>query len=81
MQPLRARVKNGRIVLDEPTDRPDGTIVELVPLDEAIAEGADDLDEPERAALRHELAASIAEAREGTLHDAEDVLAELRSLG
>jgi hypothetical protein len=31
MQPLRAHVRNGRLVLDEPTDLPEGQMVELVP--------------------------------------------------
>jgi hypothetical protein len=34
MTPLEARVKNGRLVLDEPTDLPEGDVVELVPRDE-----------------------------------------------
>lgn len=31
---LKATVKNGRLILDEPTDRREGEIVELVPVDE-----------------------------------------------
>jgi len=30
---LKARVKAGRLVMDEPTDLPEGTVVELLPLD------------------------------------------------
>jgi hypothetical protein len=30
---VRARVRNGRLVVDEPTDLPDGTELELVPVD------------------------------------------------
>jgi hypothetical protein len=30
---LKARVHNGRFVLDEPTDLPEGTVVHLLPLD------------------------------------------------
>lgn len=30
MQPIRAHVRNGRLVLDEPTDLPEGEVVELV---------------------------------------------------
>jgi hypothetical protein len=37
MQPLKAHVKNGRLVLDEPTDLPEGEEIELVPLDESQA--------------------------------------------
>ncbi len=32
MQPLKAHVHNGRLLLDEPTDLPEGEVVELVPL-------------------------------------------------
>jgi hypothetical protein len=35
MQTLRAHVHNGRLVLDEPTDLPEGEVVELVPVTEA----------------------------------------------
>lgn len=80
MQPVKARVRNGRLVLDEPTDRPEGEEVELVPLDEVLARGGDYLDDEERAALHAELEASIAEAEAGELVDAEVVLAELRAM-
>ena len=65
--------------MDEPTDRPEGEVVELVPLDEILAHGGDYLDDEERAALRAELEASIAEAKAGELIDADVVLAELRA--
>ena len=74
MNALKVRVENGRIKLDEPTDLPDGTELYLVP-----ADGGDDLDDKERAALHRELEASIAEAEAGQLIDADEVLAELRS--
>ena len=70
---LKARVKNGRLVLDEPTNLPEGCEVHLAVLD------GDDLDDDERAALHAELEASIAEAEAGHLIDAEDVLAEIRA--
>jgi hypothetical protein len=79
MQPLKARVHNGRLVLDEPTDLPEGEVVELVPLDEVLARGGDYLDDEERAELHRALEESIAEVDAGQLVDAEDVLAELRS--
>jgi hypothetical protein len=78
--PLKAHVKNGKLVLDEPTDLPEGEVVELVPLDEVLARGGDFLDDEEREALHQELDASIAEAKEGKLIDAEEVLAELRAM-
>lgn len=79
MHALKARVENGRIKLDEPTDLPEGKLVELVPLDEVFLGGGDDLDEEERKALHRELEASMAEAKAGELVDFDTVLAELRS--
>jgi hypothetical protein len=40
MQPLKAHGRKGRLVLDEPTDLPEGKEVELVPLDEVLARAA-----------------------------------------
>ena len=80
MQTLKARVHNGRLVLDEPTDLPEGEVIELVPLDEVLASGGDYLDDEERAALHRELEASLAEAKAGKLIDADEVLAELRAM-
>jgi len=34
MMTVRARVSNGRLVLDEPTDLPEGAEVELAPVDD-----------------------------------------------
>lgn len=69
---LKAHVHNGRLVLDEPTDLPEGEVIYLQPVSE------DDFDDEERAALHRELEASIAES--GDLSDANDVLAELRAM-
>ena len=46
MLAIRARVRSGRLVLDEPTDLPEGTVLDLVVDDEG-----DDMDDAERAAL------------------------------
>jgi hypothetical protein len=73
MQPLKAHVKNGRLVLDEPTDLPEGEVVELVPVDD------DDLDDDERAALHESLAVSLDQMRKGQLLDGDEVLARLRA--
>lgn len=78
MQILKAYVHNGRLVLDELTDLPEGKVVELVTLADALASGADDLDDEERAALHRELEASIEEADAGQTVDLAQVLAELR---
>ncbi|HSO40316.1 MAG TPA: hypothetical protein VLT33_47650 [Labilithrix sp.] len=66
-------MKNGRLLLDEPTDLPDGEVMELMPVDDGLAA-------EERAALHAELDASIAEAKAGKLIDADVVLAELRAM-
>jgi hypothetical protein len=73
-QPLIARVKNGRLVLDEPTDLPEGEEVHLVPMDD---EHDDGLDERERAELHRSLEIAAAEADAGELIDEDVVMAEL----
>ena len=78
MRVLKALVQKGRLVLDEPTDLPEGEIVELVELADALANGADDLDDEERAALHRELEASLEEADAGQTVALAEVLAELR---
>jgi hypothetical protein len=79
-QPLRARVRKGRILLDEPTDLPEGE-VELVPLDVVLANGGDYLDDEERKRLHESLRRSIAQARAGQLVDADEVIAKLLARG
>jgi hypothetical protein len=78
VQPLKAHVKNGRLVLDEPTDLPEGEVVYLQLADGVVADERDDLDDGERAALHAELDASIAEADAGETEDFAKVLTELR---
>lgn len=72
MQPLKAHVHNGRLVLDEPTDLPEGEVVYLHPVD------GDEMDDEERAALHAELDASLAEADAGKTEDFGRMMAELR---
>ncbi|MBI4956397.1 MAG: hypothetical protein HY908_30550 [Myxococcales bacterium] len=74
MQPLKAHVQNGRLVLDEPTDLPDGQVIYLVPVDDA-----DVLDDTERAALDAELEAAMAEAARGDVVDGDVVMARLHA--
>ena len=80
MQVLKAHVRNGRLVLDEPTDLPEGDIVYLQPLAGIVHVGDDDLDltEEEQAELHRELELSIAEADSGDTEDFAKVLADLR---
>ena len=78
-QPLRARVRNGRLVLDEPTDLPEGEEVELV-LADADDDMDDDLSEDERKQLDESIAVSFEQAKNGQLIDADEVLAKLRAI-
>jgi hypothetical protein len=71
---LKARVHAGRLVVDEPTDLPEGTEVELLPLDPG-----DWLDAADRAALHTALAESQADVTADRLFDIADVLTELRT--
>jgi hypothetical protein len=79
MQALKAHVHNGRLVLDEPTDLPEGEIVELVPLGEVLLGGGDHLDDEERERLHASLRQSIEQMKAGQLIDADEALDELRS--
>lgn len=74
MSTLRAHVKGGRLILDEPSSLPDGTEVELIPADEI-----DDLDPAERARLHGFLEASIRRHVPGTGIAADTVLGRIRT--
>ena len=73
MMRLRARVENGRLQLDAPTELPDGTEVDLVADDEG-----DDLTDHEREALHEALLKSAASAQAGNLRPASAIIEELR---
>ena len=73
MQPLKAHVRNGRLVLDAPTDLPEGDVVYLQPVD------ADELDDDERARLHEALREGIDQMKAGLTLDAAEALAELRA--
>lgn len=72
-QPLKARVQNGRLVLDEPTSLPDGIEVELV-----FADG-DELDGDERRELYSALLEGSDELDAGHGEDMVAVIAELEA--
>jgi len=78
MLPLKAQVRNGRLLLDEPTDLPDGDVVYLQPVEGLVCIDDDGIDREDRAKLHRELEASIAEADAGHTEDFAKVLAELR---
>ena len=73
MSPLRARVEKGRLILDEPTTLPEGTVVDLVADDEG-----DNLTEDERRVLHEAIEASWKSAEAGRLRPASAILDELR---
>jgi hypothetical protein len=79
MEPLKAHVHNGRLVLDEPTELPEGEVVELVPLDEVLAGGGDYLDEEERARLHASSDRGIEDVKAGRTVDGREVIARLRA--
>jgi len=68
---FRARVRAGRLVVDVPTDLPEGLEVTLAIID-------DDLDGNERRALDASLDESYAQADRGEFEDAVAVIASLR---
>lgn len=74
MTALKAHVRGGRIVVDEPVDLPDGAELQVYLYDAA----ADAMSPEERAALERALERSIAQADAGELIDADEVLAELQ---
>lgn len=73
MESLRGRVTNGRLVLDEPIDLPDGAEVEL-----AIIDVPDELADAERELLHRAIDAGLDEIDAGLSVDAADALARLR---
>ena len=78
MEPLKARVENGRLKLDEPTGRVEGEVVELVTVDEVLANGGDLLDAEGRAELHRALDEAEEDIAAGRVVPIEEVLASLR---
>jgi hypothetical protein len=74
MNRLRARVQKGRLVLDEPTTLPDGTVLDLVLDDEG-----DDLTDEDREALHGVLARSLESLEKGDIRPASAIVEELRT--
>jgi hypothetical protein len=81
MQPLGAHVRDRRLVLDEPTDLPDGTAVELVLMADVVARGWYLMDDETRAEFGRKLEASFDDESAGRLIDADDFLADLKAHG
>jgi hypothetical protein len=72
MQPLKAVVKNGRLMVDEPTTLPEGTEVELLSVD-------DEFDPEERARLLAALDDGIEDFERGDHVDGFDLIAQMRA--
>src|SRR5689334_22440516 len=70
---LKAHVRVGRLVLDEPTDLPEGSEVELV-----LSDDGDELDDDDRARLHAALQRSAEQFLAGRGIDADQALARLR---
>ena len=71
---LHARVKDGRYVIDEPAHLPEGSIIELMPVDHLA-----DMDPGEREALEASIARGLAEADRGEGIPADEFLRRLRA--
>lgn len=70
MSELKAHVVNGRIVVDEPIDLPEGSELRVYMYDPTH----DQLSDTDRARLHRALERSMAQADAGELIDADDVL-------
>jgi hypothetical protein len=75
MSVLRARVKGGHIVVDEPTDLPDGTELTLL-----LLEAEDEMTAEERADLDATIERGRAEIAAGKGVSPEELLARVRAL-
>lgn len=76
MSSIRARVINGRLLLDAPTTLPEGTVLDLVVDDEG--DELDELDEQERAALNAAISRGWASVMAGLGRSAADVIDAIR---
>ena len=72
MQPLKAVVRNGRLVVDEPTELPDGTELELVAVE-------DDLSPAQRDELMRAIDEGAADIARGDCIDGGGLIAQLRA--
>jgi hypothetical protein len=72
MAPLKAIVKNGRLTVDEATDLPDGTEIELVPVDA-------EFDPEERARLLQAIEEGVEDFERGDHMDGFEFIAALRA--
>jgi hypothetical protein len=71
MQALKAHVKSGRLVLDEPTDLPEGAEIKLAAVDD------DDLEPEERARLLQAIEDGVESIERGDFVDGLEFADEL----
>lgn len=71
---LHARVKNGHLVVDEPTELPEGTVVDLMRLDD------DDMSPEERLEIDASIDRGIEQMNRGEGIPAEEVLRRIRAI-
>jgi hypothetical protein len=71
---VRAVVRHGRLIVDEPTELPEGSVLQLV-----IDDGGDELDASERAARDAAISRSLREASDGKTAPADAILDRLRA--
>ncbi len=74
MKALKAHVRGGRLVLDEPTNLPEGAEVRLALIDD------DELDDAERAELHAAIVAAEAELDAGQVVSEDELWARLRAI-
>ncbi len=74
MRVLKAHVRDGRVVVDEPTDLPEGSEVRVALVDD------NEMDEAERAKLEEALEESEAEFEAGLGVTEDELWARLRAL-
>ena len=74
MRALKAHVRGGRLVLDEPTNLPEGAEVRV-----ALVDG-DELDDSERAELHDAILAAEAELDAGQAITEDDLWVRLRAI-
>ncbi len=75
MSPLRAHVLNGRIVVDEPTDLPEGTELYLTPMNDVD----DGLNDDERQHVLEMIDESFADDEAGKSKSLSSVIQRLRA--
>jgi hypothetical protein len=77
MQAVKAHVRNGYFVSDEPANLPEGTEVELQLVSQGDPWAA--MDPEERAELEEEIEAGHRDVESGNVMDAREFLAQLRA--